>query len=275
MEDKILCDVSDLEPIADAVREKENTNKLYSVEELKVKVPELIGSGSEIELPILTNPATASDALSGKEFIDGNGNKVTGTITTVEAKTIIPSMSSQTAVAKNVYTTDIITVAAIPDQYEDRTESLPKLNAMNGGTAATTIAAAVDNTQAHASEQETLISDIDTALENLGASGGVNIETCTVMIEYQTSSGGIPVNVSGTVAYVDQTHTPAVANGKLVDTMIDVTYQVAKDTVLFARSGSSYYHLTTCEGEIEQLYSNSTHAAFAIHGDGKIILAEQ
>lgn len=46
MEDKILCNVSDLEPIADAVREKENTNKLYSVEELKVKVPELISSGS-------------------------------------------------------------------------------------------------------------------------------------------------------------------------------------------------------------------------------------
>ena len=45
MEDKILCNVSDLEPIADAVREKENTNKLYSVEELKVKVPELISSG--------------------------------------------------------------------------------------------------------------------------------------------------------------------------------------------------------------------------------------
>lgn len=78
MEDKILCNVSDLEPIADAVREKENTNKLYSVEELKVKVPELIGSGG-IELPVLTNPATMIDVVVGKEFINGEGNKVTGT----------------------------------------------------------------------------------------------------------------------------------------------------------------------------------------------------
>jgi hypothetical protein len=47
MEDKIFCNVSDLEPIADAVREKENTNKLYSVEELKTKVPELINFNNE------------------------------------------------------------------------------------------------------------------------------------------------------------------------------------------------------------------------------------
>lgn len=99
MEDKILCNVSDLEPIADAVREKENTNKLYSVEELKVKVPELIGSGSGIELPVLTNPATASDALSGKEFIDGDGNKVTGTIATKASSNLTASGATVTVPA--------------------------------------------------------------------------------------------------------------------------------------------------------------------------------
>ena len=61
MEDKILCNVSDLEPIADAVREKENTNKLYSVEELKTKVPELINFNNETFL--VTGKLIASTSL--------------------------------------------------------------------------------------------------------------------------------------------------------------------------------------------------------------------
>lgn len=61
MEDKILCNVSDLESIADAVREKENTNKLYSVEELKTKVPELINFNNETFL--VTGKLIASTSL--------------------------------------------------------------------------------------------------------------------------------------------------------------------------------------------------------------------
>ena len=116
MEDKILCNVSDLKPIAEAVREKENTNKLYSVEELKVKIPELIGS-------------------SGGTNIG---------------------------------------------------DSLDRLNTINGGTAATTIGAAVDNTEAIASSQENLIAQIASALEGkAGSSTGSGIDTCTVTIEYK------------------------------------------------------------------------------------------
>lgn len=146
-------------------------------------------AGGGITLPTLTNPASASDILSGKEAINGDGTKITGTIatktssnltasgatvtvpagyyasqstksvatvtqatptvsidtngkitasatqtagyvsagtksgtkqlTTQAAKTITPSTSSQTAVAKNVYTTGAITVGAIPSNYED------------------------------------------------------------------------------------------------------------------------------------------------------------
>lgn len=39
------------------------------------------GSGGVV-LPTLSNPAAASDILSGKEAIDGSGNKITGTIAT-------------------------------------------------------------------------------------------------------------------------------------------------------------------------------------------------
>lgn len=114
-------------------------------------------AGGGVTLPTLTNPATGADILSGKEAIDGSGNKITGSIATVtqatpsvsvstsglitasatqtagyvsagtksgtkqlttqSAKTITPSTSSQTAVASGVYTTGAVTVAAIPSSY--------------------------------------------------------------------------------------------------------------------------------------------------------------
>lgn len=111
MEDKILCNVSDLEPIADAVREKENTNKLYSVEELKVKVPDLISSSGGTDIG----------------------------------------------------------------------DSLDRLNTINGGTAATTLEDAVDNTEAHANNQEALISQITEALEGKATGGSPTLQEKAVM----------------------------------------------------------------------------------------------
>ena len=43
-----------------------------------------------VELPSLANPASASDLVSGKELIDANGNKVTGTMSPVETLNLNP-----------------------------------------------------------------------------------------------------------------------------------------------------------------------------------------
>ena len=51
------------------------------------------------ELPALTNPGKASDALSGKEFIDGSGNKITGTIATKTASNLTASGATVTVPA--------------------------------------------------------------------------------------------------------------------------------------------------------------------------------
>jgi hypothetical protein len=198
------------------------------------------GGGGGITLPKLTNPASTTDILSGKEAIDGTGNKITGTIatktasnltasgatvtvpagyyasqatksvttatqatpsvsidangkisasatqtagyvtagtktgtkqlTTKAATTITPSTSSQTAVAKNVYTTGAITVAAIPSKYEDvGTET----------SAYTTKLASL----------ETAVAALETELAGKASGGGssggdTSIETCTVRIEF-------------------------------------------------------------------------------------------
>lgn len=47
----------------------------YCPEDILVKVPEASGE----ELPELTNEGSASDLLSGKQLIDGEGGVVTGT----------------------------------------------------------------------------------------------------------------------------------------------------------------------------------------------------
>ena len=126
-----------------------NTTNLQALLEIANNLPEAL------ELPDLTNPASQFDVLSGKEFIDANGNKLTGNF--------------------------------------DITTPLAELNAANGGTAATTIGAAVDNAEAHASNQESLIAQIASALEGKiaggGGSSGSSLPMCTVTIENEIWGG--------------------------------------------------------------------------------------
>lgn len=192
------------------------------------------GNSGGVVLPSLDNPASASDILSGKEAIDKDGKKVTGTIatktlsdlttsgatvtvpagyyasqtiksvaattqaipsvsidtngkitasatqtagyvsagtktgtkqlTTQAAKTITPTTSSQTAVAKNVYTTGAVTVGPIPSNYEDVTD---ETNAL------TTKLAALEQSM------NVLNSELDGKASG-GSNDSGNMETCTV-----------------------------------------------------------------------------------------------
>ena len=55
--------------------------------------------------------ATAADVLTGKTFTSASGVNVTGTIPSVNGRTITPSTSSQTAIASGSYATGNITVS--------------------------------------------------------------------------------------------------------------------------------------------------------------------
>ena len=52
-----------------------------------------------VDLPSLSNPAVASDILSGKEAIDGDGNKMTGTISTKTSSNLTASGATVTVPA--------------------------------------------------------------------------------------------------------------------------------------------------------------------------------
>lgn len=53
-------------------------------------------SDSGVILPTLSNPASASKILSGYEAINSSGEKITGTIESIEAQNIVPSTSDHT-----------------------------------------------------------------------------------------------------------------------------------------------------------------------------------
>lgn len=63
------------------------------------------GAGGGTILPSLANPAAASDILSGKEAIDSNGNKLTGTITTKTSSNLTASGATVT-VPSGYYASD-------------------------------------------------------------------------------------------------------------------------------------------------------------------------
>lgn len=139
-------------------------SKNIALQAILDKINNLPESDSEIVLPKLTNEGSASDLLSGKQLIDGEGNVVTGTIPTQAAKTITPSTSSQTAVASGRYTTGAVTVAG------------------DANLKAENIAEGVS------------IFGVTGTHSGGGGSGGASVETCTVTI---TALGGTGLSFYG------------------------------------------------------------------------------
>lgn len=262
--------------------------------------------GGGITLPTLTNPASASDILSGKEAINGDGTKITGTIatktssnltasgatvtvpagyyasqstksvatatqatptvsidangkitasatqsagyvsagtksgtkqlTTQAAKTITPSTSSQTAVAKNVYTTGAITVGAIPSNYEDvGTET----------NAYTTKLATL----------ETAITALETELEGKasGGSGDGSIETCEVVVAISGYADPDLAMNGYNIYYIDSESMPKYHQ---VPEAIRVT---ASKNSLFVITASTSVYMSTTENAtlVSQYYDTS------------------
>lgn len=96
-------------------------------------------------------------------YVAAGTKSATKQLTTQAAKTVTPTESSQTAVASGRYTTGAVTVGAIPSEYIVGSEI---------------------------TAQDTLISNILTALEGkaAGGGGGVTNETCQVTISGKTSN---------------------------------------------------------------------------------------
>lgn len=124
-------------------------------------------------------------------------------MTTQAAKTITPSTSSQTAVAKNVYTTGVVTVGAIPSTYVKPTTT-KSATTYTPTTSNQTIAAGT-----YCSGAQTIKGDANLKAENIaegvsifgvtgthsGGSSGGGVETCAGRVAYDDLMGGSTATV--------------------------------------------------------------------------------
>jgi hypothetical protein len=195
-------------PYEKAVTDATVSSQANLISQVKSILQGKVANSGGIELPALTNPATQSDVLSGKEFIDANGNKVTGSM-------------------------DIAT-------------PLSELNIVNGGTSATTISSAVDNTESLVATETNLIAQIATAL--YGKASSSNIETCTVTIQnthfvYYTGleSGNLVAKVSvGTNTYISSHTIQACKNMPIVCVGMASPLIDKSDSIVILNNYSNY-----------------------------------
>lgn len=76
-----------LKAIADAIRAKENSTDSILASDFATRIANI---QTGVTLPVLTNPASASDILSGKQAIDKDGQTITGTSNAV----VLPDLST-------------------------------------------------------------------------------------------------------------------------------------------------------------------------------------
>lgn len=125
---------------------------------------------------------TAS-ATQSAGYVTAGTKSATKQLTIQAAKTITPSKSTQTAVASGRYTTGAITVGAIPSQYI--VPSGTKSITANGthdvkSYASVNVAVPTEDLNTVLTEQEALITELETVLAGKAAGGGGgSVETCT------------------------------------------------------------------------------------------------
>jgi hypothetical protein len=122
---------SKMTAIADEIRELSGTTETMGLDAMASNLGEAnneVDSQAELLSQIATaleGKAVGSEQATPVISVNSSGlitatagdKSATKQLTTQAAKTITPSTSSQTAVAKDVYTTGVVTVAAIPSNY--------------------------------------------------------------------------------------------------------------------------------------------------------------
>lgn len=172
----------------------------------------LVG-GSGVSLPSLANPGTKEDLMLNKQLIDGNGNKITGT------------MPNNGAISKTM------------DGLNTKSVSIPA-GYTSGGTVSLTND--IDNI---ADTQSSKIAQIKTALESKAAGGGgVTLETCTLQIIDVSDVNGVgytTVGTDGAPRYVYET-------GRAQDKVITCLRNSCV-VVRHVRATASYISTVGCE----------------------------
>lgn len=98
--ERYIIEGTTLTNIANAIRSKTGNTEPIQVMEMASEISSISGGGTGgADLPSLSNPALASDILSGKEAINSNGEKITGSIVTKTSSNLTASGATVTVPA--------------------------------------------------------------------------------------------------------------------------------------------------------------------------------
>lgn len=170
---------------------------------------------------INANGLITASATQTAGYVSAGTKSGTKQLTTQAAKTITPTKSSQTAVAKNVYTTGVVTVGAIPSNYITTTDATAAANEILSGETAYVNGSKVTGTMKNNGA-------ISTSMD------GINTKSVTVPAGY--TSGG-------TVSLTDDIDNE-------VDTQADLISQITTALENKAAGGIDTSDATAVAGDI-------------------------
>ena len=208
-------------------------------------------------------------SIQSAGYVAGGTTSATKQLTIQVAKTITPTTSSQTAVAKNVYTTGTVTVAAIPSTYVKPTAT-KAATTYTPTTSDQTIASGTycSGTQTIKGDANLVAGNIKSGVsifgvngsyEGSGGGGGGSVETCTFKIEEGIQSMFHVYYTNGNLEYV-------YAEYGLVDGITNEISNVACNTVMMLYCidewlGSDY--ITVTGGTL--LYCETSYIIIALN----------
>lgn len=257
---------------------KTNTTSLQELLNVVNNLPE---ASDGVELPELTNEGTASDLLLGKELIDGDGNKVTGTFT-INEELITQEMLLSDQDAKLAELAEILSnKASVSPVLQSKTITPTTaeqiVTADSGYDALGKVTVKGDsNLKAENIKSGVSIFGVNGTLTEggSGSSGGGSVETCMVNIGVKPKGPGpVPGQESPTYHYLDKNFI-----SQSITTSTPITIEVIKNSIIVIDNyssmsdGEEVLSSTMIELFRGRDYLTSTlNAVYIVTGDGNLL----
>lgn len=177
-----------------------NTTSLQELLSEVNSLPEPVAATTQATPTITVSSAGVITATSTQTegHVAAGTKTATKQLTTQAAKTITPSTSSQTAVAKNVYTTGTVTVAAIPSTYVKPTAK-KAATTYTPTTSNQTIAAGT-----YCSDVQTIAGDADLVSANIKSGANIfGVAGSASVVDTADATATASDMASGVTAYVN------------------------------------------------------------------------